>query len=442
MPVCERCRRRKIEDQCVYHPGPMRGAASNKQNRPSNRVRKSKETDSRGLPGVDALRSLTGMRIVSPQDPGFLGRTSHTAILREDLSGIALNAEEPYLGVVDSTEPLISGIGSRRLEEAVAVLRLLRSFDLFERVLLTWTEFEMYTSMIEYFVADCTRSVKADLIAVTDLASDDVLEHKAKCLFENTCHRPTIPRTCTMDEFQKFFTGASMRWETVGVLFTACGIICCALAPSDPIFRTSSLDKHGLLRRLYEASSASLSFCEAAGALSDLGLWLHIEHTRLSSQVLGYTHYLVWNHLGATTNHIVSQGLHINTEMDSGTPPWLVEMRRRGVACVYVFDKVLCRFCGRPPRLSQRYCTIHVPLDIAVSDLAELATGAPLNSISGSGWNIKGPQEKAYLRCLVMSSRLTEEVLELSLGPPQSDLQSRVVYVTRGFEPYSLLTLH
>jgi hypothetical protein len=367
------------------------------------------------------------MRIVSPQDPGFLGRTSHVAILKESPGSISLNSEKAYVATAMPAEPILSGIGSRRLEDAVAVLRLLRSLPLFERILLRWAEFEMYTSMIEYFVGECTRSVKADLVAVTDLALDDILEHQAKRLFKNTCNRPTIPSTCTMAEFQNLFTGASLRWEAIGVLFTACGLICCALDPSDSVLRNPSVDKHALLQRLYEASSSCISFCEAAGALSDLGLWLHAEHTSLGSQILGYTHYLVWNHLGATANHIVSQGLHISSGADSDTPPWLVEMRRRGVACVYVLDKVLCRFCGRPPQLSQRYCTIPVPLDIGASDLAELATGTPLNSIAGSGWNIKGPQEKAYLRCLVMSSRLTEEVLELSLGPAQDDLQSRVL---------------
>lgn len=389
-------------------------------------------TESRvALSHEEPLGEQTSIRLVSPLDPGFQGPTSYSAILTENRDeadwGLILHSPATGVGSNSPTDFDISLIGSRRMRQALAVLELLHSFSMFEEMLGEYHEFEIYTSMIEYFVPSCVDSVRRDIVQAGVLNSPDAQRRTAEVLFQNTCKPVMIAPTCNLADYSNLFTGPSLRWETLAVFFTACGLVCCHWTPRHSTRDNPVKDKYKLLRQLFEASSACVSFCEDAGPLSDLGLWAHYEHVVLSCQVLGYTHYLVWNHAGATTNHIIAQGLHLDSEPGAAIPLWLVEMRRRGVACAYVLDKHFSRLCGRPPRLSQRYCSIHLPRDLEPLQLTAVgitsATSSPENAVNGS--KNDGPHQKPYLRCLVMCSKIAEEALELSLGPLQDNLQSR-----------------
>jgi hypothetical protein len=369
------------------------------------------------------------MRLIMPEDPGFLGSTSSLAILTETVEDTELVPILQSTAILNTnrTDLDITRIGSRRMKQALDVVELLRHFVIFEDLLVKYSQFEFYTSMIDCFVGECLVSVRTDLVGAGALESKNSLKATVERLFQNTCKSVPIPLTCTLEDFSQSFTGTMLRWETLAVFFTACGLVSCIWTSSHPAIQDVFKDQQNMLRQLLEASSACVSFCEDSGPLSDLGLWVHYEHVVLSCQVLGYTHYLVWNHMGATTNHIIAQGRHIDNESDDNCPPWLLEMRRRGVACAYVVDKLFCRLYGRPPRLSQRYCSIHIPLDVGTSQLvAEGFLPAALQpDIRAGGWDVHGPHEKSYLRCLVMCSKITEEALELSLGPSQDNLQSR-----------------
>ncbi len=182
------------------------------------------------------------------------------------------------------------------------------------------------------------------------------------------------------------------------------------------------------MHRLLEASNACISFCEDAGHLSDAGMWLTLENCTYASQVLGDAHYLVWRKVGDLSTAIFAQGLHQQDKGTSNLPFWLVEMRRRTFGTAYSIDKLLCTFVGRPPRISQRYCTIVLPLDLEYSEL--MLEGADLDralsNIDEDGWNRSTKTRKSvYQRCFVLAAMLREEVLELSLGPVQENLMDK-----------------
>lgn len=182
------------------------------------------------------------------------------------------------------------------------------------------------------------------------------------------------------------------------------------------------------MHRLLDASNACVSFCEDAGHLSDAGMWLNLENCIYASQVLGDAHYLVWRKVGDLSTAIFAQGLHQQDKGSSNLPFWLVEMRRRTFGTAYSIDKLLCTFVGRPPRISQRYCTIVPPLDLEYSELvledAELEKA--LANIDETGWNRSTKSRKSvYQRCFVFAAMLREEVLELSLGPFQENMMEK-----------------
>ena len=97
------------------------------------------------------------------------------------------------------------------------------------------------------------------------------------------------------------------------------------------------------------------------------------------------------------------------------------EFRRRLFCYVFISDKQLSTFMGRPPALSRRYTTCHIPLDI--SDNQMMAEGQELEEIKGrldpNGWNIDGKLHPSSLcRAWMMMALIRDEILELSLGPP------------------------
>ena len=177
-----------------------------------------------------------------------------------------------------------------------------------------------------------------------------------------------------------------------------------------------------LMFQILELSNACVALCDDANQFSDLGLWLDMENCIYNSQVLGDAHYVVWRKVGDLSTAIFARGLHQESSKSSA-PFWLKELRRRGLGTAYAMDKMLCTFVGRPPRISQRYCTIPIPLDLEHHQLGleGAALDAALSTIDPTtGWNldVKG-RTSSYSRTFVMCAQLREEVLELCLGPPQ-----------------------
>lgn len=121
-------------------------------------------------------------------------------------------------------------------------------------------------------------------------------------------------------------------------------------------------------------------------------------------------------------------------------------MRNIALGYAYASDKTLCTFVGRPPRISQRYCTIKIPLDLEYEDLA--LEGADLqnalNKIGPDGWNpetfSKPDRKSVERRPLVINALLREDVLELCLGPSGPNHREKVFdCIRRNQETYNSL---
>ena len=103
------------------------------------------------------------------------------------------------------------------------------------------------------------------------------------------------------------------------------------------------------------------------------------------------------------------------------SPSFMVsEFRRRLFCYVFVGDKQLATFMGRPPALSRRYVTCHMPLDL--SDEQMMAEGEELEKfksrLDSNGWNTDGKcYSHTITRACMMLAMIRDEILELSLGP-------------------------
>lgn len=125
-------------------------------------------------------------------------------------------------------------------------------------------------------------------------------------------------------------------------------------------------------------------------------------------------------------------GLHQLSD-DKDCPFFLREIRKRVMSSAYAMDKEFATMLGRPPRISSRYCSIQMPLDlshdeiIASPDEIDLA----LQKLDENGWNTRGEAtHEAKLRIATLTSLVRERILELSMCNTTSDLQARVEYVS------------
>ena len=101
-----------------------------------------------------------------------------------------------------------------------------------------------------------------------------------------------------------------------------------------------------------------------------------------------------------------------------------MELRKRSLALAYSVDKALATFVGRPPRISRRYCSIQVPLDLALEELSidENEYNATVSALDVNGWRRHDKMGRSsYLRTFVIVSLIREDILELSLGPTSND---------------------
>lgn len=116
--------------------------------------------------------------------------------------------------------------------------------------------------------------------------------------------------------------------------------------------------------------------------------------------------------------------MHVNSSPD--TTSFLTEVRRRLFAHVFVVDKNGAILTGRPPRLSHRYCSTPLPLD--VSDEVVMAMPGNLVSVEGVasdlvdayGWNTQGAVYRTTLiRARNLFSQIRDEILEIALSVSQ-----------------------
>jgi len=124
---------------------------------------------------------------------------------------------------------------------------------------------------------------------------------------------------------------------------------------------------------------------------------------------------------------VTAIGLHREIELAYSpqaaiSPSFMVsEFHRRLFCAVFIMDKQLATFIGRPPALSRRYSTCKVPLDL--SDTQMMTDGEELEEIKSrldpNGWNTSdGVYPNTIFRAWMTMSLIRDEILELSLGPP------------------------
>lgn len=134
-----------------------------------------------------------------------------------------------------------------------------------------------------------------------------------------------------------------------------------------------------------------------------------LETWRLHAEVVGMT-----THMGL---HTCLQALNDRSV--------LVQVKRRMYAGVYMIDKVLAMFTGRPPLLGRRYATVPLPLDMSDE---ELLGDIPPSEVDPNGWSTEGRLlVSTMLRARTMLAQVAEGILEIALQSVHAHLKQQLL---------------
>ncbi|KAK6603378.1 fungal specific transcription factor domain-containing protein [Botrytis cinerea] len=142
------------------------------------------------------------------------------------------------------------------------------------------------------------------------------------------------------------------------------------------------------------------------------------------------TSFKLWRRQGDTVHLATALGLHhCAVRPDAGVTTSL-EIKRRIFCAVFVNDKTLSIFTGRPPGLSHRYNSCPLPLDL--EDEILLAGKETLqeaaSKLDENGWNREGNiYSCSRIRASMMYGEIIDEILEISLGTVNQFSEARIM---------------
>jgi chromatin structure-remodeling complex subunit RSC3/30 len=223
----------------------------------------------------------------------LLGPTSYSAVFSEDrtINGDNSPFREEWIENETTDYP---SFREGRVEEGAKMLASLKDFPLFESMIQKWQDDVHGATMFCPWIMTCVASVRAEiyeqLMQQPKEQQEPVLIRLSNKLFYNSLTPLKVDGTWTVDDYAMSFNGLKIRWETVGMFFTAVGLAAMKRAPQrvEQIFaRAGNMVPEALARRMIDLAQSCLTFCEEAGHLNDAEIWIRYELTLLTSVIEG-----------------------------------------------------------------------------------------------------------------------------------------------------------
>ena len=111
-----------------------------------------------------------------------------------------------------------------RLMDAVAVLKFLTNFPHLVKIIDKWTSFDKAISVIGLWVDGSRDSIRQELWETGVLKTDETMAAAAEQLFQNSEEPIVTDPEMKFKDFMNDYTGSNLRWQTLGVFYTAVGL--------------------------------------------------------------------------------------------------------------------------------------------------------------------------------------------------------------------------
>ncbi|KAI0542605.1 hypothetical protein GGR58DRAFT_255376 [Xylaria digitata] len=371
-PVCNRCRKRRQTNDCIYLVSGNPRAPSIARRPPPSPARSASSIIP--LPTVNDVSETSEVRSPDGQGSrqmasGYLGFTSFSAVYEETqislsrLQGSHATPSESEGWSQETTTPDEFALSPRTRSACLFVLQnvpepsrgrvCLRGspceawyYYFLDRVLESF-----YEIFGHYFGA--RRSTKS-------------LEELATILCRNTTFPFSDDDDIQPDQWLAQFSGSSTRWEVLGLIFGFWDFS----VNSVTLRKTPNQDEYG---RPSQTTKQCVDFClELCNEFSPANsMLLFLTYKRLVMQTVlhGDMSRKSWLFLGEVIALLTFLGYHVLPDSPDYQPKFMIEIKRRIYYQIYNIHMTMVSLTGRPLMMSQSYNTTPLPLDISNSTL-------------------------------------------------------------------------
>ncbi|KAI9163125.1 Zn(2)-C6 fungal-type DNA-binding domain [Paramyrothecium foliicola] len=364
---------------------------------------------------------------------GFLGATSFSAVFRETQNSLSMlqspevaNGEHAaVLDEVVSQLVLEMPLGHppadhTPLEQALEILRDVPSKEQCSMIMTqdmclhhTWSQLAAHRLVDSLWDTWGTH--------LNGRPAQGLLKDMAKAMCANTAVPLAESHADPNDWFQAF-AGPNLRWEALGILFAAWASGSMTLvghAVTEAHKSLLSFGKRKLLVKYKENAWKCAEMCRASGNRNSLLVYLLYKHSLLQSMVSGDASWDFWKLHSEVVSFTTFLGFHETPKPSPSDRSISTQIKRRIFTGIFINDKLVAAFNGRPPLLSRNYMSAALPLDISDEILLNRdcsgASDAELR-IDEHGWNIDGQlYPVTIVRARAMLAFIRDAILEVAL---------------------------
>lgn len=274
VPVCSRCLRKDISRSCVYVVGQTRPRRGLPHTTPAQHVRRHESQDfSPGLP----------ISVLPENNTGYLGATNFSAVFRDSPD---LSSQGPRAPGFVYQSPVHG-----QLEAALAILGLIPDRATCTFLLQSHLQCSDGWSRLAAQLLNESIWITFGSILEEGKRSSEGLKRIAYTIFRNSS---TTFREDHDDptEWLQSFSGSSLRWESLGILFTYWALGSKSLINAPEQRETDVLrshDRRGLIIRFKGAAGMCIDLCYQGSSTNTLLASLLHKYSILESVVSGDT---------------------------------------------------------------------------------------------------------------------------------------------------------
>ncbi|CAH0056166.1 unnamed protein product [Clonostachys solani] len=424
-PVCSRCSFRGQGRSCTYRDRPFK-----------RRERRNGTTPGVGRASPQSSISPPEQLLTTPRphhypNPGYLGHSSHSAIFNQVNTTDTSPGGDPGILPLDVETPLGTDDVFKDQDvahKAIQALSQLVQMDVPNicGLLNDWVGRNVNLPLAEPFVPGSIEAARAfwelrgHECGGSAQISDQWVTRKARFLLRNSRRQIRLERDTTVSEYMAQIFDDSLRWEVLGIFFTAASR---AALDTDswPGLYSNFEEKRHLIKAVAYISDCCLEICLSLDCLNDLQAVLQYENLIVHSQVDGDQSYQFWRKIGDAASTFFALGFHeVIDENSARIPLFVAELRRAISARTYSADKKISVFLGRPPRIVKAHCTLQLPRNITdlwnedaqESHLRYVNTNIPHSEFTAFD-SLEKINYTADTRCSSLFSAIKEEIIEL-----------------------------
>lgn len=297
-PVCSRCKTRDIVADCSYRERPFKKRKVQALLEVS--LTTPRETAPPITPASEDTHSLSenvSRKSRLYPNPGYLGSSSHTTFF-DHLSGtdhsLDLLESTPIEGLNHQKRSLGCAVNDEKVNRGAALLDRIVTCtgnSSWDALVIAWMKEGINLPVAEPFTLACAtatcRTIQSCKIEVTsglhDLQPTAVVSRE---LLSQSCFTLRVGTNDSIDDFCELFCEDNVRWETLGLFFTAVSRATIDITTFEGVYN-SEHERRTLRKLAMQFSDACLDLALSLDCLNDLQLILQYENFILHSLVDG-----------------------------------------------------------------------------------------------------------------------------------------------------------